>query len=140
MPAMAISPWVPDRAVVTAQYRHTSMLTTLRRRWSLGDPLTARDAVAADIAPLLTLDSPRDPASWPEVAARPVPPFDPRTPPAGVAMRGLAKAALLATLALCRHRGKDAPELTKEDDIEHADGVALVGTVLGDAFPRLHGG
>jgi len=140
VPAIAISPWVPDRTVVTAQYRHTSMLTTLRRRWSLGDPLTARDAVAADIAPLLTLDSPRDPASWPEVAARPVPPFDPRTPPAGVAMRGLAKAALLATLALCRHRGKDAPELTKDAHIEHADGVALVGTVLGDAFPRLHCG
>ena len=47
------------RTVVTDEYRNTSLIRTLRERWSLGEPLTARDAVAADIAPVLTRETPR---------------------------------------------------------------------------------
>lgn len=49
VPAIAISPWIPEQTVVTSEYRHTSVIRTLRERWSLGTPLTARDAVARDI-------------------------------------------------------------------------------------------
>ena len=45
VPAIAISAWIPERVVVTSEYRNTSVLRTLRERWRLGDPLTARDAV-----------------------------------------------------------------------------------------------
>jgi len=49
----------------------------LRERWQLGAPLTGRDAVARDLAPVLALDQPRDPAGWPSAIPQPVPPFLP---------------------------------------------------------------
>ena len=73
VPAIAISAWIPDRTVVTDEYRHTSVIRTIRERWSLGAPLTARDAAARDLGPVLTLDRPRDPEGWPDVIPRPVP-------------------------------------------------------------------
>jgi hypothetical protein len=80
VPAIAISPWIPERTVVNAEYRHTSFIRPLRERWQLGAPLTARDAAARDISPVLSLDRPRPPEDWPEVFPRPVPPFDPAQP------------------------------------------------------------
>jgi phospholipase C len=43
VPAIAISPWIAERTVVNDEYRHTSVIRTLRERWSLGAPFTARD-------------------------------------------------------------------------------------------------
>ena len=51
------------------------MIATLRKVWGLGDAFTARDAAAAPFDHLLSRDSPRDPAGWPEVEALPVPEF-----------------------------------------------------------------
>ena len=66
---------------MTDDYRNTSLIRTLRERFSLGPPLTGRDAVAADIAPILTRTTPRAQEDWPEVTARPVPPLlDPLVP------------------------------------------------------------
>ncbi len=65
VPAVAVSPWIDAGTVVTAEFRHTSVIRTLRTRWDLGPPLTARDAVAADLAPLLTRSTPRAPETWP---------------------------------------------------------------------------
>jgi phospholipase C len=67
IPTIAISAWVGPRTVVNSEFRSTSLIRTLRERWSLGAPLTQRDAVAADIAPVLTLTEPREPSDWPEV-------------------------------------------------------------------------
>ena len=43
-----------------AQYPfdHTSILATLRKRFSLGGPLTKRDEVAPDLESVLSLDQP----------------------------------------------------------------------------------
>ena len=60
---------------MTAEYLNTSLIRTLRERFSLGPPLTGRDAVAADIAPILTRDTPRAQEDWPEVTPRQVPPL-----------------------------------------------------------------
>jgi phospholipase C len=49
VPAIAISAWIPQRTVVSDEYRHTSLIRTMRERWDLGGPLTARDAVAPDM-------------------------------------------------------------------------------------------
>src|SRR5262249_30216171 len=46
VPAVIVSPWVEAGTVCTEEYRHTSMLATLREVWDLGPPLTARDAAA----------------------------------------------------------------------------------------------
>jgi phospholipase C len=75
LPAIAISPWIPQQRVVNDLYHHTSVIQTLRKRWDLGRPLTARDADAADLTPVLSLEAPRAPEDWPEVAPQPVPEF-----------------------------------------------------------------
>ena len=81
IPTLAVSAYIDPRTVVTDEYRNTSLIRTLRERFSLGPPLTGRDAVAADIAPILTRDTPRAQEDWPEVTARPVPPLlDPLVP------------------------------------------------------------
>ncbi len=139
VPAIAVSPWIPARTVVTSQYRHTSVITTLRRRWRLGDPMTGRDTVAADIAPVLSLEVPRDPADWPQVAARPVPPFRGVIPAPEAAVGGLCHAALHACIAFGERRGKPSPQLSRDEDISRADALALIDDLAGGAFVRLRG-
>ncbi len=70
IPTLAISAWIDSRTVVNQEFRSTSVIRTLRERWSLGRPLTQRDAAAADIAPILTRDTPRASEDWPDVKAR----------------------------------------------------------------------
>jgi phospholipase C len=68
VPAVMVSPWLPEKTVVSEEYRHTSMIATLRKVWSLGDsPLTRRDAAARTFEHLFSLEVPRDPAQWPSV-------------------------------------------------------------------------
>jgi phospholipase C len=73
IPTLAVSAYIDPRTVVNDEYRNTSLIRTLRERFSLGPPLTGRDAIAADIAPVLTRDTPRPQDDWPDVSARPVP-------------------------------------------------------------------
>jgi phospholipase C len=139
IPAIAISPWIPAQTVVTDEYRNTSVIATLRRRWQLGPPLTARDAAAADLSPVFSLDAPRDPDGWPEVTPRPVPPYTGQIPAPAEALRGLGKAAFHACAALATHRGKPSPGLSLDEDLTRANGVALINDLAGDAFVRLRG-
>jgi hypothetical protein len=53
--------------------RHTSLIATLRKTWGLGDAFTQRDAPARTFEHIFALDAPRDPKTWTEVTARPVP-------------------------------------------------------------------
>jgi phospholipase C len=139
VPAIAISAWVPERTVINAEYRNTSLIRTLRERWSLGPPLTGRDAIAADIAPVLSLTSARDPSSWPDVLPRPVPPYVGTIPAPEAAVSGLCHAALHSCLALAEHLGKATPSLTPEANVTRADGIALINDLAGDAFVGLRG-
>ncbi len=75
VPAIIVSPWVDEGVVINQEHRHTSMIATLRKVWDLGDPFTARDAAAAPFDYLLSRESPRDPANWPDVKPLPVPTF-----------------------------------------------------------------
>ena len=99
VPTVAVSAYIEPETVVTAEHTNTSLIRTLRARWPLGPPLTARDAGARDIAPVLTRRRPRGPEDWPEVVPRPVPrrqrsigSLDVRLPPQGQALLGLASA------------------------------------------------
>ena len=63
VPAVIVSPWIPPGSVIRPlgsahPFDHTSILSTLRKLFSLGDPLTARDAVAPDLLPALSLPAP----------------------------------------------------------------------------------
>ncbi len=139
VPAIAISPWIPERTVITGEYRNTSVLRTVRERWGLGAPLTGRDAVAASIAPVLSLDRPRAPEDWPDAVPVPVPPFQPQAMPGDVPLRTLSRAALLAVLECGKRLGLRVPDLDKDADILRSDGMALVSEYFGDMFPHLRG-
>jgi phospholipase C len=138
VPAIAVSAWIPDKTVVNDEYRHTSVIRTLRERWQLGMALTARDKAARDLAPVLSLDRPRDPDSWPEVAPQPVPPFSPAQVAPGARLRGLGKAAYFPVLALVKHLGLPAPHISQDEAISHADAMVLINDLCGHMFPRLH--
>ena len=64
VPAVIVSPFVPQGTVLrppgNIPFDHTSILATLRKRFSLGAPLTDRDAQAPDLASALTLSAPTD--------------------------------------------------------------------------------
>ncbi len=70
IPTIAISAWIEKGTVVTREFRSTSVIRTLRERWSLGGPLTLRDADAPDIAPILSRQEARSPEDWPQVNAQ----------------------------------------------------------------------
>src|SRR4029077_18878709 len=99
-----------------------------------------RDAVAADIAPVLSLSTPRDPADWPAVTPRAVPDYQGKIPAPEAALGGLCRATLHACVALAAHLRKDSPELTQQENITRADGIALIHALGGDAFTGLRNG
>jgi phospholipase C len=97
IPTLAVSAWIDPHTVVTDPYRNASLIATLRDRWPLGPALTARDATAPSIAPVLTRATPRQPEDWPEVTPRPVPqmadtlvPLNKPLPPLGQYLLGVA--------------------------------------------------
>ena len=61
VPAVIVSPWVDPGSVFNEEYRHTSLIATLRKVWGLGDPFTQRDAAARTFDHVFSLDAPRDP-------------------------------------------------------------------------------
>ena len=75
VPAVIVSPWIAEGEVFNEEYRHTSLIATLREKWKLGDPFTGRDAAARTFSSVFTLDTPRDPVEWPVPTPRPVPAF-----------------------------------------------------------------
>ena len=49
VPAIIVSPWVEAGSVLNDEYRHTSLIATLRATWGLGDPFTQRDALCTHL-------------------------------------------------------------------------------------------
>jgi len=139
VPAIAVSAWIPERTVVSEEYRHTSVIRTLREQWQLGAPLTGRDGAARDLAPVLSLDNPRDPEDWPEVTPQPVPPFIAASMSLEARLKGLSKAACFPVLALAKNLGLPAPDIDQDEAICRADAMTLINDVFGHMFPGLHG-
>jgi phospholipase C len=73
VPAIIVSPWVEPGSVYNEEYRHTSLIATLRKRWGLGEPFTQRDASARTFDHLFSRATPRDPQTWAAPQAHPVP-------------------------------------------------------------------
>jgi phospholipase C len=70
IPTILVSAWVDSRTLVTSNFHSTSLIRTLRDWWGLGPPLTARDAEAPSLLPVLSRADPRRPEDWPEVYPR----------------------------------------------------------------------
>jgi phospholipase C len=73
VPAIIASPWVEPGSVYNEEYRHTSLIATLRKTWGLGEAFTQRDAAARTFDHVFTRDVARGPNEWATLEAQPVP-------------------------------------------------------------------
>jgi phospholipase C len=139
VPAIIVSPWVDEGIVINGEYRHTSMIATLRKVWHLGDPFTARDAAAAPFDQLLSRESPRDPAGWPEVEPLPVSAYHMDMVRMDKAFSTLGKAMGGGMLEHAKQSGITIPpELTDPTSPPSAaQVVAFLRSVAAQIFPRL---
>jgi phospholipase C len=139
VPAVIVSPWVEQGVVLSDEYRHSSMVATLRKVWALGEPFTGRDATARTFEGVFTLDAPREPDTWPELTPQPVPDFQ---------MARVAKREALGTLGkhICNGLLEHEKRFEKEDGAVHFDPNAelspklvldIVHRIGARYFPRL---
>jgi phospholipase C len=139
VPTVAISAWIPERTIVNDEYRHTALIRTMRERWSLGSPLTARDAAARDIAPILSLTTPRSPEQWPTVTPRPVPPFNAALLPPDQPLTVLGKALFGALLEFEKSFGAKVPADASNPNITGAEATEIARNLSFSIFPGLRG-
>jgi hypothetical protein len=101
VPAVIVSPWVESGSVDNEEYRHTSLIATLRKRWGLGDPFNQRNAAARTFDHVFTLDAPRDPNTWAAITERPAPAWtmDPEVVGKGLSTLGKGMGPALITKA-----------------------------------------
>ena len=137
VPAIAISAWIPEQTVVTDEYRHTSLIQTMRERWSLGDSLTARDAIARDISPILSLNQPRSPDQWPDAVPRPVPKIDAALLPPDRPLSVLGRGLLHAVLEFEKHLGAHVPTIPADAKLTGAQATDMLRSGAFELFPGL---
>jgi phospholipase C len=117
VPAIMVSPWVAPGSVYNEEYRHTSLLATLRKVWDLGDAFTQRDASARTFEEVFALEAPRHPASWAIVEAQEVPQWTLDVVAAGGALSTLGKAIGPGVIDAAKKMGMTLPaELDGPDE------------------------
>src|SRR5215212_1712001 len=139
VPTLAISAWIPERTVVSDTYLGTSLLATMRERWNLGAPFTARDASAASFARVHSLSAPRPQEDWPDVSARPVPEMPEELFELDAPLGDLGYALVSGAVALARSFGKSVPDTKPDPSMPGGQALALAHEALGDVFPLLRG-
>jgi len=139
VPAIIVSPWVDEGIVINDEHRHTSMIATLRKVWGLGDPFTGRDAAAAPFDDLLSRQSPRDPTSWPDVKALPVPRYHMDMVQMGKALSTLGKTAGSGMLEHARQSGITIPAELADPNAHPTPEQTIAGlrAIAAQVFPRL---
>jgi phospholipase C len=140
VPAIIVSPWAPSNSVFTEEYRHTSLIATLREAWGLGEPFGARDATARTFQHVLSLEVPRNPDTWPIPVPLPVPRFQIERVAAGEAISTLGKHL---GEGLLEHMGSRSvlrlvPK-NREREMSPRLALAVVHLVAKRYFPRLSG-
>jgi phospholipase C len=147
VPAIIVSPWVDQGSVYNEEYRHTSLIATVRKTWGLGGAFTRRDASARTFDHVFALDTPRDPNSWVTVEAQPVPAWTLDIQSAGTALSTLGKAIGPGLIELAKTMGvklppeldDPSPEFTPEVFVQFLREIclhifpALVPSAPGDA-------
>ena len=125
--------------MINDEYRHTSLLSTLRKVWDLGDPFSDRDAAARTFDHLLSRETPRDPGSWPDVHPRPVPEWQLTKVELGQALSPLGKAIGPGMVEHAKQAGLPIPA-----DVANAKGpptdvqlVEVIFAIAAHYFPRL---
>jgi phospholipase C len=139
VPAILVSPWVPEGSVFNDEYRHTSLIATLRKSWKLGEALTQRDASARTFDDLLSLDKPRDPQTWATITALPVPASHLDEEALAKGLGGLGKTMGQGIIEQAKALGIELPpQLTKPDaEITPAEITEVLHRIAWHFFPRL---
>ena len=139
VPAILVSPWVPQGSVFNDEYRHTSLIATLREAWKLGEPFTQRDAAARTFDDLFTLDEPRDPDTWATITPLPVPSWHLDEEALSKGLSGLGKSMGQGFVEHARELGLELPPEVEEPDAEVTPEVMIkvFRQVAGRYFPNL---
>jgi phospholipase C len=109
VPAIMVSPWVEPGSIYNDEYRHTSLIATLRKVWGLGEAFTRRDATSRTFDPVFALDQPRDPERWVTVEAQAVPEWTIDVQSAGGALSTLGRAIGPGIVDLAKQMGMALP-------------------------------
>jgi len=118
VPAIMVSPWVEPGSVYNEEFRHTSLIATLRRMWNLGDPFTQRDASARTFERVFTRETPRNPEAWATIEALPVGAWAMDEEAVGKAISGLGKDAGPGIIAQARAMGVRVPPALDDPHVE----------------------
>ena len=137
IPTLAISAWIPERTVVTQEHRATSLISTMRERWNLGQPFTERDATARSFSPIFALDQPHEQADWPDILARPVEAMSEPLLPLTAPLNGLGKSLLGLLIALGKGMGATVPDLQPDAVITGEELITIGQDMFGDLFPAM---
>ena len=139
VPAVIVSPWVEPGSVYNEEYRHTSLIATLRERWELGDPFTARDAAARSFSHVFSRDAPRDPRTWPVASPRSVPQYIQDALALGQTLSTLGKAAFEGIRGFAEENNIEIEGLPKDPkaEIPPEQALNIVHNFLALSFPLL---
>jgi phospholipase C len=139
VPALVVSPWIPEHSVFTDEYRHTSMIATLRKIWNLGEPFSRRDASARTFDHIFSLDQPREVAAWPEVSPLPVPASQQHWANERGAISSLGRHVCHGLLLHAEKLATGIPSAPADPDAEVSPALALdiVHRISARLFPKL---
>jgi len=141
VPGIIVSPWVESGSVHNEEYRHTSLLATLRKTWGIGDAFSQRDASARTFEHVFSRGTPREPETWATVIARPVPVWTMDLEVVGQGLSTLGKGMGPALIAMGQEMGVKLPA-----DLEGVEApisprlvLPLLRAIAGHFFPLLGG-
>jgi phospholipase C len=139
VPAILVSPWIPQGSVFNDEYRHTSLIATLRKVWNLGEPLTQRDASARTFDNLFTLDKSRNPETWATITALPVPEWHLDEDALNKGLSGLGKSIGPGIIEHAKDLGIELPPQLDDPNTELTPSVIVdvIRRAAWHYFPRL---
>jgi phospholipase C len=125
--------------VYNEEYRHTSLIATLRKTWGLGAAFTQRDASARTFDHVFSLATPRDLETWAAIEARPVPAWTMDPEVVGKGLSTLGKGIGPAIIARARQMEVKLPAELNDPGTELTPRliVATLRDIAGHFFPLL---
>src|SRR5579871_6579526 len=139
VPAIIASPWVEPGSVYNEEYRHTSLIATLRKTWELGEAFTQRDAAARTFDHVFSRTTPRDPHTWAAPTPQPVPGWTMDHEVVGKALSNLGKGIAPALVTRAREMGVELPDELSNPETGLAPRLIVdaLRHVAGHFFPLL---
>ena len=118
VPAIIASPWVEPGSVYNEEYRHTSLIATLRKQWDLGEAFTQRDASARPFDHIFRREIARDPETWATFKAQPLPTWQMDPEVVGKAISTLGKHIGAGVIEKAKELGVELPPQLADRSVE----------------------